>query len=319
MSDAVGLDTEKSTSVWDTIDACKDKANKLRIRFLDFVAPHSPVTGSREVHLIPFFVENIVGTYLYPMYVYQSGGSEIPEKYRYYQNVVQKVGQSLAANSPRKGLNFEFTVVNDWELNAWCLPGGKIAVNLGMLQELEKTQRDFGTASLTFEDKVAAVLSHEITHATARHFGRTMEFKIFIAALIKASNSVISYFVNKHYDKKLEKETDKVSRKVVEAQRQSTHLKVRKVFDSVSKFVTSGIGKCNSRKHELEADRYGMFLLKNSGMNAQSAIWLQEFFIYQKPHSSGGFFDWLSSLTSTHPTSQERLAANKQTWKEMTY
>lgn len=313
MTDAI--DTEKSAIAWDKYDefrsSIKQGAHDLRIRFLDFVAPRSVVTGSREFHFIPFAVENFVGSSLYSAYKLQSGGTDIPERYKHYHEVVQKVGQTLAAQSPRKGLNFEFAVVNDWHLNAWCLPGGKIGVNLGLLEELEKTKRDFGIPFLTFEDKVAAVLSHEITHATARHFGRTMEFKIFTAALIKTANFVVSYFVNKHYDQKIGKVKD------VETQRQSTLAKVRKAFDSVARLATSGLGQCASRKHEFEADRFGMFLLQSSGMNAESAVWLQQFFIYQKPHSDSGFFDWLSNLTSSHPTSQERLAANQHTWQEL--
>ena len=49
---------------------------------------------------------------------------------------LNEVGQKLAAVSDRK-LPYEFTVLNNSIPNAWTLPGGKIAVNRGLLVELK--------------------------------------------------------------------------------------------------------------------------------------------------------------------------------------
>ena len=53
-------------------------------------------------------------------------------------------------------LPYEFVVLHNGELNAWALPGGKIAINRGLLTELSN------------EAELAAVLAHEIVHAAAR-------------------------------------------------------------------------------------------------------------------------------------------------------
>ena len=76
-------------------------------------------------------------------------------------NYVQRVGNRLAAVSDRK-LPYEFVVLNNTIPNAWALPGGKIAVNRGLLVQLKS------------ESELAAVLGHEIVHAAARHSAQQM-------------------------------------------------------------------------------------------------------------------------------------------------
>jgi predicted Zn-dependent protease len=75
---------------------------------------------------------------------------------------VQQVGERVAASSDRE-LPYEFTVLNNSVPNAWALPGGKIAINRGLLTELQS------------EAELAAVLGHEVVHAAARHGAQQME------------------------------------------------------------------------------------------------------------------------------------------------
>jgi predicted Zn-dependent protease len=94
---------------------------------------------------------------------------------------VQKVGNRLAAVSDRK-LPYEFTVLNNTIPNAWALPGGKIAVNRGLLVQLKS------------ESELAAVLGHEIVHAAARHSAQQMSRGMLLqggmlAAQVAASDS----------------------------------------------------------------------------------------------------------------------------------
>lgn len=329
MTDSVAFDAKESQGLWDSIEESgsitKKKLNTLCVRFLDFVCPQNIVTGNREFHFIPLAFENFMGATLYPTYKFQSGG-EVSSKYARYTEVVQRIGNALAVQSPRPGLNFEFAVVNDWSINAWCLPGGKIALNLGILNAMENDYRDYGGKLPTFEEKVAAVLSHEITHATARHFGRSMEFRILMAGVVKVFNFSINYFVNIYYDQKIKASDSAKEKDQIENQKAQSIQSINHVFDSVARIAVSGLGKCNSRAHELEADKFGMVLLhqigklREVGLNpesAKAAIWLQNFFIEQKGDSSGGFFEWISHLTSTHPSSHERLQANQRTWQEL--
>lgn len=70
--------------------------------------------------------------------------------------MVQRVAQRIAASS---GENFkwEYILIESPEVNAWCMPGGKIAVYTGIMPVLKT------------EAALAAVLGHEVAHATLRH------------------------------------------------------------------------------------------------------------------------------------------------------
>ena len=114
----------------------------------------NPVTGQRELGFISEQRELTIGAEQYSPSQQSQGGqfSVDPELTDY----VQGVGQRLAEVSDRP-LPYEFVVLNNSVPNAWALPGGKIAVNRGLLSELNN------------EAELAAVLGHEIVHAAARH------------------------------------------------------------------------------------------------------------------------------------------------------
>jgi predicted Zn-dependent protease len=71
--------------------------------------------------------------------------------------LVRKVGQRVAAVANMPGAQWEFVLFEDKEPNAFCLPGGKVGVNTGILP----LTRD--------EAGLATVISHEVAHATKRH------------------------------------------------------------------------------------------------------------------------------------------------------
>ncbi len=114
----------------------------------------NPVTGKRDLILVSSAAELEMGKQNYePMQQSQGGEYDIdPELTRY----VQRVGNSVAAQSG-VALPYEFVVLNNSVPNAWALPGGKIAINRGLLTELNS------------EAELAAVLGHEAVHAAARH------------------------------------------------------------------------------------------------------------------------------------------------------
>jgi len=120
----------------------------------------NPVTGKNELSLMSAEQEVSQGAQLYQPYQQQQGGRYVvdPELTVY----VNSVGQKLARVSDRANLPYEFVVLNNSVPNAWALPGGKIAVNRGLLVMLED------------ESQLAAVLGHEIVHAAARHSARQM-------------------------------------------------------------------------------------------------------------------------------------------------
>lgn len=114
----------------------------------------NPVTGKTELVLLSTAQEIEMGRQNYvPMQQSQGGEYDIDPALTAY---VQRVGSKVAAQSG-VSLPYEFVVLNNSVPNAWALPGGKIAINRGLLTELES------------EAELAAVLGHEAVHAAARH------------------------------------------------------------------------------------------------------------------------------------------------------
>ena len=97
----------------------------------------NPVTGQSELELVSTAQQIRIGEQQYaPAQQMQGGQYKVDPELSAY---VQQVGQRLAAQSPAD-LPYEFVVLNNSVPNAWALPGGKIAINRGLLVELRKTR-----------------------------------------------------------------------------------------------------------------------------------------------------------------------------------
>ncbi|MFE8073156.1 M48 family metalloprotease [Marinobacteraceae bacterium S3BR75-40.1] len=128
----------------------------------------NPVTGETQLRLISTQQEVAMGEKQYqPTMQIQGGEYRVDEELTKYVN---EVGQKLAKVSDRPDLPYEFSVLTSDVPNAWALPGGKIAVNRGLLLALEN------------EAQLAAVLGHEIVHAAASHSAQQMQKGMLINA-----------------------------------------------------------------------------------------------------------------------------------------
>lgn len=87
--------------------------------------------------------------------------------------MVKRVGQRIAnaittyysqkgLSSELSGYKWEFNLVDNKEVNAWCMPGGKVVVYTGLLNYTQN------------EAALAVVMGHEITHAVAHHGNERM-------------------------------------------------------------------------------------------------------------------------------------------------
>ncbi len=132
----------------------------------------NPVTGKRDLMIVSSAAEIDMGRQNYaPMQQSQGGTYDVDAQLTQY---VQGIGSRLAAQS---GVNlpYEFVVLNNSVPNAWALPGGKIAINRGLLTELES------------EAELAAVLGHEVVHAAARHTAQQMSRGTLLQGLVFAT------------------------------------------------------------------------------------------------------------------------------------
>lgn len=137
----------------------------------------NPVTGSSDFVLMSEEQEISLG---------QKYSTEIAEEMPAYpdpvlEELVQRVGNNLAQQSHRPGLDYHFTIVDSAQVNAFALPGGYIYITRGML------------AYLNSEAELAAVLGHEIGHVTARHSVRqqsTSAVTGILGAVLAASTGI---------------------------------------------------------------------------------------------------------------------------------
>lgn len=138
----------------------------------------NPVTGEKQLSLIPESQALAMGTEQYkPTQQTQGGQFYLDPELSLY---VQEVGMKLARVSDRPDLPYEFVVLNSGVPNAWALPGGKIAINRGLLTEFED------------EAQLASVLGHEIVHAAAGHSVQRMQQSTLISLGVAGLGYAIS-------------------------------------------------------------------------------------------------------------------------------
>ena len=84
--------------------------------------------------------------------------NEIREIGKKIENSVSTFFNNQGKDDPTKNFGWDYVLVdNDKIVNAWCMPGGKIAVYTGLLKITKNT------------DALSIVMGHEIAHAVARH------------------------------------------------------------------------------------------------------------------------------------------------------
>ncbi len=136
----------------------------------------NPVTGQSELAVISQNQEIQIGERFFKKGQNESGGLYTQDAN--LSHYVTSVGNRIARVSDRPDLPYEFVIVNDVSPNAWSMPGGKIAINKGLLVILDN------------EAELAAVLAHEIVHAAARHSARRQERNILLQTGLIVLSSV---------------------------------------------------------------------------------------------------------------------------------
>ncbi len=123
-----------------------------------------PVTGRRQVNFIPASTMQSQSFSAYKEFLTQNKLSTNQDNVA----LVRRVGQRIQAaveqymaeknmSDRLKGFQWEFNVVESKEVNAWCMPGGKVVVYTGIIPVCKD------------EAGLAVVMGHEIAHAIAEH------------------------------------------------------------------------------------------------------------------------------------------------------
>jgi predicted Zn-dependent protease len=128
-----------------------------------------PITGRSQLNLIPGSSMLSMSLTEYDSFLKEHKLSTNKEQTEMVKRVGARiqgaVEQYFAANnmsSKLAGYKWEFNLVEDKQVNAWCMPGGKVVVYTGILPV---TQGEAG---------LAVVMGHEIAHAVAEHGNERM-------------------------------------------------------------------------------------------------------------------------------------------------
>lgn len=183
------------------------------------------------------------------------------------QRAVADIAEALFGVSERPRFEWEIVVVDSNEVNAWALPGGKIAINKGLLRYTET------------EDELAAVIAHEIGHAEYSHAAREMKKKAFYTGLSGAAQAAAVA--------------------ALEDSRVESGLGMGGLQVPMFKLVTSGY----SRDFEFEADAHILKTFRKMNLNTQAGLKIFETLMAIAPRKSKR----RTSLFSGHPETEKRL------------
>ncbi|MFA7569688.1 MAG: M48 family metallopeptidase [Sulfurimonadaceae bacterium] len=148
-------------------------------------------------------------------------------------NKIKEIGTRIAKVAKRPDFNWEFTLVQNDEKNAFCLPGGKVVVYTGILSVAKN------------DDQLATVISHEIAHALARHGAERMSTSMIAQGVQTAGNIVLGSQGSQYT------QTFNIA------------------FGLGSQY---GVLMPYGRMQENEADEIGIYLMKEAGYNLNEAI-----------------------------------------------
>ena len=205
----------------------------------------APITERKQLKIVSEAKLNAQAAQIYEKIKEKEKMSDDKKTLNEIKQIGRRMEDSISEYFDREGLN-DPTANFDWDYilidkkkvrNAWCMPGGKIAVYTGILEATKNT------------DGLAAVMGHEIAHAVAKH---SVE-RASRGVLIQTSTSLI----------------DILSGGALSKINRSTGM------DTVGLISSIGIMNPFNRKQESEADYLGMIFSSLSGYDIRETekIW----------------------------------------------
>ena len=152
----------------------------------------APITERKQLRLLPESSLNRQAAQIYENVKRKAKLSDDKKQLQEIKEIGSKIEESVSAyfnsinaKDPTYNFQWEYILVDDDKIkNAWCMPGGKIAIYTGILKVTKN------------KDGLAAVMGHEIAHAVAKHSieraSRALVFNVGTAALDIFTGGAIS-------------------------------------------------------------------------------------------------------------------------------
>ena len=227
----------------------------------------APITDRRQLKLIPESTLNRQAAQIYQNVKSKAKLSNDKKQLEEIVDIGTKIEESVSAyfesiNEPDPTYNFkwEYILIEDDKIkNAWCMPGGKIAVYTGILED---TKNKHG---------LAAVMGHEIAHAVAKH------------SVERASRALILNVGTQIAD-------IASGGKISQASRTAG-------VDVACMLRTFGIDNPFGRKQETEADYLGLIFSSLSGYDIRESVKIWE--RMKEAHKGKEPPEWMSTHPSS--------------------
>ena len=206
----------------------------------------APITDRRQLRIIPESSLNRQAAQVYEQVKQKTKLSDDESQLNKIKDIGSRIEESVSAYfdsinkyDPTYNFRWEYILIdNDKIINAWCMPGGKIAVYTGILKITKN------------EDGLAAVMGHEIAHAVAKHSieraSRALVLNLGTAALDIVTGGAVS-------------NTSRATG-----------------VDVAGMLRTFGIDNPFGRKQETEADYLGLIFCSLAGFDIRESVALWE-------------------------------------------
>lgn len=202
----------------------------------------NPITGRSQARLLPESELQSMATTQYQQFL--ASNKVVSSSNNRDAEMVKRVGSrvtravtdyfvSKGLSQDLEGYKWEYNLVEDKAVNAWCMPGGKIVVYTGLLPITQN------------EAALAAVIGHEVSHAVLFHGNERMSQGL----IQQLGGTALSVALSSK-----------------PAATQNLFMSAYGIGSQV------GVLLPFSRKHELEADRYGLIWMAMAGYNPREAV-----------------------------------------------
>ena len=202
----------------------------------------APITERRQLKIIPEAKLNAQAAQIYEKIKKKEKLSDDKKKLNEIKEIGKKMENAIGEyfnkenlNNPTSNFDWEYILIDNKKIrNAWCMPGGKIAVYTGILDVTKNT------------NGLAAIMGHEIAHAVAKH------------SVERASRGVIL----------------NTSTQIIDILSGGKLSKVNQATGMNTVGLLSQLGIMNpfNRKQESEADYLGMIFSSLSGYDIRETV-----------------------------------------------